>query len=295
MKRVLLILITLVYASGSFAQNTDSLNRAVKQLEVEMMKKELEMRQEEIRLKQQEYEILKENNEVVKEDRKEIKTIKEKRERTAEEIEADRKVRMNKNTIISINPAALFIGGFDLGLEKKIANKKSLKLSAGYYYSQSPWYYEGQQVQVDSYIDMYGVQHNIFREGVEYAESFRFEIQAKFYMNPKDIALNGLYVAPFLQFKQMNKLDKLVDYRYSLGYYGNPERYTKASSAQMVQGGIAMGYQYVKAPIAVDVAFAAGLNFPASSFDAKNFNVPILQSYTRGAKPRFLISIGFPF
>jgi hypothetical protein len=277
------------------AQKVDTLDVQNKKLEIELKKKEVEMKQQELEIKKQEFELLKETRIEEKEEKKEEKIIKEKKKRTEEEIQADNKLRMGKTTIISLQPFSLVIGGLELGLEKQVKEKVAIKLIAGYFYSQDPWYYRNRKVLESGNVG--NRVYTVYKDGTISAEQIRVEAQLKFYANAKQVGLNGIYFAPFLQYKQMEKVDKIISFSQEMvpPYSSSLSERTEAIVAKMATVGLAIGYQYSKTPIAVDLNFSAGLGIPVNSFNNSDFSIPVVHSFNRGGKPRIGFSVGFPF
>lgn len=307
-KLALFILFICLHTTLLFAQKQDSLDIEMKKTEIELKRKEVEMKQQELIIKQQEYDMLRENSLEAKEEKKEIKAMKQKREKTEAEKDADKKARMNKNTVITFKPMALIIGGLDLGIEKRVSNRVGLKLMAGYYYSENVNYYNNR-----GYNNNYNNQDNyISYGGNKSAQQTKVELLAKFYLSPKSTGLNGLYIAPSFQYKQLIKNDyylQNVKVPYTYTYYNNQtqsnmqvtdfkyesRRFEETSTAQTATIGLVMGYQIAYSPIVIDINFAAGLGIPLNNYDSDNFNVPILQGYNKGARPRIGFNIGVPF
>jgi hypothetical protein len=216
---------------------------------------------------------------------------------------------MNKNTVITFKPAALLIGGLDIGVEKRVADRVGVKLMAGYYYSENVGYYDrGGYYNYDYNYN----SDNYYRLSNRNAQQIKVEGLVKFYLSPKAIGLNGLYVAPSLQYKQMTREDdeyRSYSYQYSYSYWDNftnsmqtrvETRYeqrktTTTRTAQLVNVGLVMGYQVAFSPIAFDINFAAGFALPVNNYNTKDFNVPVLQGYNKGARPRIGFNIGVPF
>jgi hypothetical protein len=290
----------------SNAQKQDTLDIEMKKAEIELKRKEIEMKQQELIIKQQEYELLKESSLEAKEEKKEQKTQKVKKEKTEAEKEAENKARMNKNTIITFKPVALIIGGLDIGVEKRVANRVGVKLMAGYYYSENVGYYSR------SYGGGYNSSNDYYSLSNKNVQQVKVEGLVKFYVSPKAVGLNGLYVAPSIQYKQMTREDdeyRSYQYLYTYSYWDNftnsmqtrtETRYEQKQSvtsrtAQLVNVGLVMGYQVAFAPIAFDINFAAGFSLPVNSYNVKDFNIPVLQGYSKGARPRIGFNIGVPF
>lgn len=292
-KRLLTLLFGIFVSTQMYAQKQDTLDILNKKTEIELKKREVELKNQELEIKKQEFEIFKENSIEAKEEKKEEKVLKLKKERTEEETKAENQLRMEKTTIVSFQPFSLVIGGLEVGIEKKVKDKLGLKLMVGYFYSENPWYYRSGRLLASGFENNY--QYYTYNDGALTAEQIRIEIQAKMYANTKQIGLNGIYFAPFLQFKQMEKVDNIVTDKYYYNSEFSKETKEVPITAQMITAGLAIGYQFSKTPIAVDLNFSAGLGLPINKFDNKDFNVPVLHAYSRGGRPRIGFSVGFPF
>jgi hypothetical protein len=180
-------------------------------------------------------------------------------------------------------------------LKKKVKEKIAVKLMAGYFFSQDPWYYQNKKT-IQSGISG-NSSYAVYKDGTISAEQIRVEAQLKFYAGAKQVGLNGIYFAPFVQYKQMEKVDKIVTVSYETipPYNFKSSEKTETIIAKMATVGVAIGYQYSKTPIAFDLNFSAGLGIPVNNFDNSDFSIPLIHSFNRGGKPRIGFSVGFPF
>lgn len=267
MKHFFLVFLIILFPIYSFAQ--------IDSLELEIQKKQLELMKQELEIQKQELEMKIEDNKTYKEDRQERKA----REREERDLKKNDQQRINalmeSNTNIFLNPLPLFVGGFEGGVEKRIDKKKSLRMVAGYYYSESPWYY------LDA-TEMQGAKINI---------------QYRAYLQDFRPGMFGLYVGPDLTFKT-------IGYKQTISTYETTNTYpyytysTRDTTHQAMAGavGFVCGYQTLLFQrMTFDFHFGANLVLPISEYKNSDVSLPLVNPYGKGSHAKFSISIGVPF
>ncbi|MCU0428658.1 MAG: trichohyalin-plectin-homology domain domain-containing protein [Cytophagaceae bacterium] len=269
----LICLFLLVSGSVALWAQTDSLEMEIQKKQLEIMKQELDMKKQELDMKVEEHKSDKEERLERKQEMRENKKIKQ-------EQKAEIDGLMESNTIISMNPLSLFVGGFELGIEKRVNKKEGLRFSGSYFYNEEVWYY------------------NTGRE----LQGGKLNLQYRFYLKNNKPGLFGLYVGPeasvkTIQFDQTVTFvkDTITDpfWGYDTYIYSRKDTTMKATAASL---GIVCGVQgLLFRRLTYDFHFGANVLLPLSSYDSQDVSLPFVNPYGRGSHPRFSFTIGVPF
>lgn len=286
MKSILLTGTSILIALSSFSQSNqkvapsvDSLDKKLKLKQLEVMDKELEIKLKEFEIKAKELEIEKERFEIekeeaVEEEKREAQRLriyeieKKKRDEEAQKKEDEAIKYKDFNTLIFLDPLPLAIGTFQMGIEKKIFPKNSMRLSLGYNNTGDPAFYSDA----------------VSTKGI------RVELQYRGYLDKDQQGNSGFYVGAFGLYKTMEKHTETSIYN---GNFVQTQNQTVTGTVGSV--GVLTGYNlFVINRLTLDFFIGAGMNIKLTDFDTKAISVPVLNSFGSGTYLRTGVSIGLP-
>lgn len=164
-------------------------------------------------------------------------------------------------TVLSIQPLSLVVGGGEMAIEHLYADKKSIRLQLGYF--------------LRSDFDLYNADF----------EGFRAEMQWRFYLSddPAKGNFNDLYVAPYLQYKQVELTN--------IPTFGTPPFRSTMASAGGV--GLLLGYQLMLPKnITIDAFAGGGLVNTLIDRGVNEVHIPFVNPYKSGIIIRFGFAVG---
>lgn len=254
--------------------NLPMLGQKSDSLELELKKKQLELQIQELELKKQEFEMKKEEYVENKEERKERQAeYRKNKEKLKEQTDHLSKL-MQSNTNVFFCPLPLFVGGMEGGVEKRIAEKKSLRLMAGYYFNENVWYYRMAK-------NMHGG---------------RINLQYRFYLDKTMPGIFGLYIAPEVGAKRIEYTQTIYEYddnNPNDPYFRTVEVRREAVAAW---AGFVLGTQeIIFKRITFDVHAGANVMIPLIDYESTHFTLPLVNPYGKGAQLKLALSVGVPF
>lgn len=283
MKSILLTGTLVFIAFTSFSQNSnasvDSLDKKLKIKQLEVMDKELEIKLKEFEIKEKELEIEKERFELekaeaIEEDKleaqrkREYEVEKKKRDEETQKREDEAMKYKDFNTLIFLDPLPLAIGTFQMGIEKKISPKNSMRLSLGYNNTSDPAFYS---------------------DAVS-TKGLRVELQYRGYLDKEKPGNSGFYVGAFGVYKTM---EKHIETSFFNGSFVQTQDQTVTGTVGSV--GVTTGYNlFVINRLTFDFFIGAGMNMKLTDFDTKAISVPLMNPFGSGTYLRTGMSIGLP-
>lgn len=269
-----LIVISFVAQAQTEAQKDSLADVEYKQRQIKIMEQELQIKKDELELKKQDSDLDREKKKIelerakmqLEEDKRNAEEIKKSREEQ-KVIEKETKSRRNYKAAIFLEPLPLFVGGFQGGLESKLLNKDNLRLSAGYYYSEDPWYYENCDVMT----------------------GMKFDLQYRHYVTSSDPDDDiSLYYGGSLVYK-------FINVHYDTLSTGSFKYQSPTAQGKNINPNVLLGAQALLAnTILLDLWAAAGINVPLVDTPRERVSLQIVNPYGQGVILRFGFSIGVP-
>ncbi|MFN8436584.1 MAG: DUF3575 domain-containing protein [Cytophagales bacterium] len=279
-KNTLVILIlgsVLSYSQGSLK---DSLEKNFKEKQLEIYNKELDIKLKEYAIKEKEFKILEEKAEYEKQERiqekikleenqKKYEVIRKKRE---EELQKNEEIKLcyrNYNTNIFFEPLPILLGTFTVGIDKKLFDKKTVRLSIGYTNTENSPFYEYSTL-----------------------DGFKMELQYRSFIQETK-GNEGIYIGAYGYYKSLTR-----KYNDSTSNYNSNYNYTVKYTTQgsIVGFGVLLGYQaFIINKLTVNAYFGAGMNKRISTFNKTDLHVPVISPFGNGTLLRFGFDFGMPF
>lgn len=292
MKQLILITLPLLFFSSIViaqqnpVQNQtpplDSLDKKLKIKQLEVLEKELDLKMKEYDLKAKTLDIEQQRFDIEKIDRIEEKKEQEEQDRL---FEVEKKKRLdeakkkeeesnrykNFSTLVFFEPLPLFIGTFQGGIEKKILEKRTLRLSMGYNYSEDPLFYQD----------------------TRYTKGIKLEVQYRNYLSREKSGAEGFYVGAYGMFKTLERNVYIAPISGSNTFIQSQDYIINGRCAGL---GVLIGYNiFVIERLTLDLFMAAGMNFKLNSYETKDLSVQLINPYANGTVLRMVgVSLGLP-
>ena len=168
----------------------------------------------------------------------------------------------NVKNVVSMYPFPFLANSFVLGYERKVSGVVGLKVIGGYTLADESNYYE-----------------------VSNLEEFYVEGQLRRYMGDSTSALKGIYIAPYVLYKQFAGEKPIHNGQFSQ---------LTAINASATGVGVVFGYQFLsKAGVTLDSYIGGGMLF--STGDSKEIPNLGINPYRRGTALQIGVNLGFAF
>lgn len=269
-------------ATPSKSVSMDTLDRALKLKQIEVIDKELDIKLKQYEIEKKNLELQQERLEIEKVDRideqKKYEALEQERSASRKKIleeeqkkEEDSKRYKNFNTLIFVEPLPLFIGTFQGGLEKTIMPQKTLRASIGVNYVEDPVLY-------------YDERNTTLSKG------FKLELQYRNYIMGENKGNEGFYVGAYGYMKTLQRQIETQIYNGSI--YADTQFTVSGKAASL---GVLMGYNvFLVDKLTVDMYLGAGLIRKMNDFRTADLSIPVLNSFANGTTVRFGLSVGLP-
>lgn len=185
-----------------------------------------------------------------------------------------------RQNVITTFPLSFVGGSILLGYERQYAHKKGIKFLAGVGAADRSRYYSANS---DNFNGTYNYVDNM--------SSFYLEVQPRFYVIENKVPMNGLYMAPILNYKQMN-----FDLTIEDNFGPSPSTTTlEKQQASAYSIGYVIGYQAIfRSSLTLD--FYAGGGMMRAQGDYKKINTQMgIDSYRNGITIHMGAALGIAF